>query len=56
LRCPALTSSSLAMMYTPPSFSKTSNLFNALGAGASSTSPVVTLKQAINVVVSSISS
>lgn len=45
--CPALISVSVPRIYTAPSFSKTSNLFKAFGAGASSTSPLPILKQAI---------
>jgi hypothetical protein len=43
---PLLISDSCPLTYTAPSFSKTSNLFNGSGAGASSTSPVAVLKQA----------
>ncbi len=43
---PPLISASFPLMYTAPSFSKTSNLFNGFGAGESSTSPVAVLKHA----------
>ena len=45
-RLPPLISASFPVIYTPPSFSITLNLFSARGAGESSTSPVAVLKHA----------